>query len=384
MSRYLLELCVRNVPNFGKRRVEAWITLFFQFPNDRGGKAGDLKLTDHALDIREWKLPTNNRKDHFLLLLTINIMSEDNAAFAAEDIIVQGFRRTRNRTNWLYRGSALTTTDSLDIEDLRLAVHDYETALAYIASTFTTIALVAKSRQDQGLSVGCHKKAMEHICVATTWIIAHIECLYLDIEDRLYFVHTVRPFQPNRLRRISEFTDDNHSHQYFGFKLHELRSLLLHWRIPTLFREANYVFEGEGALLIFLFHIRTATPNTQMARDMFGGDPRRFTHFIRAITDHLYTTFYHKISGDSMRMWIPYINEFRSAIWDKLQDGIINETDRQGTEIDWEILLPEDTFRIFGWLDDTDMRTNRPRSGRVISEDQATGELRDTQQAFYK
>ena len=174
--------------------------------------------------------------------------------------------------------------------------------------------------------------------------------------------------------------DDNHSNNMFGFKKQELQLLLIHWRIPTTMREARNVFSGEEAMLVFLYHIRTGTPNTHMGRDVFGGDPRLFTHYIRAITDHLYTNFYHKISGDSMRMWIDQVDEFRWAIWDKLQDGIVNERDRDGRQVNWEILLPEDTFRIFGWLDDTGMQTTRPRPARVGE----TNELRDTQQAFYK
>ena len=137
-------------------------------------------------------------------------------------------------------------------------------------------------------------------------------------------------------------------------------------------------------LLVFSHHIGTATPNTQMARDTFGGDARVFTHYIRAIAHHLYTTFYHKIAGDSMRMWVPMIDQFRNAMWDKPQDGTVNERNRNGADIDWEIILPADAFRIFGWLDDTDLRTTRPRPARVIDGTNNKIELRDTQQAFYK
>ena len=31
--------------------------------------------------------------------------------------------------------------------------------------------------------------------------------------------------------------------------------------------------------------------------------------------------FYHKMSGDSMRQWIPHISDFKKAIWDKLNTG---------------------------------------------------------------
>ena len=85
-----------------------------------------------------------------------------------------------------------------------------------------------------------------------------------------------------------------------------------------------------------------------------------------------------------MRQWVPFIHDFRTAIWDKLMDGVVNETRADGTEIDYEVYLPLETFRIFGWLDDTDMQTDRPRPGRTIENDNEIVELRDTQQAFYK
>jgi hypothetical protein len=119
-----------------------------------------------------------------------------------------------------------------------------------------------------------------------------------------------------------------------------------------------------------------------MASDVFGGDPRRLSYMTRAITDHLYNTFYHKISGDSMHQWVPFVDNFRTAIWDQILSGLVNERRKDGSEINYEVYLPLQTFRIFGWLDDTDLRTDRPRAARKT--DDATGTLHDTQHAFYK
>ena len=308
--------------------------------------------------------------------------SSDDESLDGEQIVVQGFRLSRNRTNYRYRGTAMTTTDSMDIDELRLEVAYFETALSYITSAFATAAIIAKSRSDQNLPIQRAKDTMNYICVAVAWISSHIEGLYLDIEDRLYYVHTIRPYTAQQYRQIDDLVDNNQSESLFGFKTYELEILKLHWRIPDMFTEANNRFTGEEAMLIFLFHIRHATPFTQMAEHTFGGDPRLFTHYIRAILRHLYSNFYHKISGDSLRMWVQQIDQFRDAIWNKIQQGVVNERDRRGGEVDWEILLPAESFRIFGWLDDTDMATNRPRPSR-----QTNGfdiELSDTQQAFYK
>ena len=85
-----------------------------------------------------------------------------------------------------------------------------------------------------------------------------------------------------------------------------------------------------------------------------------------------------------MRQWIPFLNDFRLAIWDELQNGLVHEQLADGTEYDWEVWIPRDKFRIFGLLDDTDLQTNRPRPGRTIENGNEIPELRDTQQAFYK
>jgi hypothetical protein len=117
------------------------------------------------------------------------------------------------------------------------------------------------------------------------------------------------------------------------------------------------VFMGEEAMLVYLHFIRTGTPFTRMSQFTFGGDPRMFTLYVRAITDHLYSNFYHKMNGDSMRQWAPLVPDFCRAIHNKLMDGIVHKRTANGSQTDYEVWLPLETFRVFGWLDDTDMRT---------------------------
>ena len=78
------------------------------------------------------------------------------------------------------------------------------------------------------------------------------------------------------------------------------------------------------------------------------------------------------------------IKPYGFAIWEKMQDGIVNERSSNGTEVDWEVWVPLESFQIFGWLDDTDLLTDRPRPGLVVNNGNEFTELRDTQQAFYK
>lgn len=322
-----------------------------------------------------------NSPTHKAMSGSLNQLDED---IDGEAIVLEGFRRTRERTNWLYRGSALTTSDRMDIDTLREHTLECQDALGYIASVFAALMALAQSRLHNHMMTSYHqiKRIIHFLDISVAWITCYIETLYLDIEDRLYFVHRERRFVSPTKRSISSISDDNECESLFGFKKNELQLLLIHLRIPDRMRMSQRSFTGEEALLIFLYYIRTGTPFTRMAANTFGGDPRRFTYYIRSITDHLYSNFYNKISGDSMRQWLPHIQDFRTAIWNKLLDGLVEETRTDGTEIDYEVYIPLHTFRVFGWLDDTDMETTRPRAART--DDTEFAELRDTQQAFYK
>ena len=73
------------------------------------------------------------------------LLSSDDESIDPEEIVMQGFRNSRSRTNYRYRGSAITTTDAMDIDKLQIQVHDFESVLAHIASAFATISVIARS-----------------------------------------------------------------------------------------------------------------------------------------------------------------------------------------------------------------------------------------------
>ena len=92
--------------------------------------------------------PTANQLEAATITTNKMDLSSDEESLDGEDIVIQGFRQSRNRTNWRYRGTAMTTTDRMDIDTLRLEALYYETALAHIASAFVAMSIVAKSRSD--------------------------------------------------------------------------------------------------------------------------------------------------------------------------------------------------------------------------------------------
>ena len=66
----------------------------------------------------------------------------------------------------------------------------------------------------------------------------------------------------------------------------------------------------------------------------------------------------HKVSGDSICMWVPHISSFRETIWNKVVNGFTVESSHDGSEKNIFMNMPLSTFRIFGFLDDTGFRTN--------------------------
>lgn len=328
-----------------------------------------------------------------------DIILQDASIDEGERIVVQGFRNLRSQTNWRYRGEAMTISEVMDLESLRNHIHGFKDLLMIVASATAFKVKLAHNAFLQGAHTIFRslQRTISFLNFSIEWIVCYIQMRYLDMEDKLYYVRPRNRFGPPRFRRITDLADDNQSSDLFGFKIQELQLLRCHWRIPHSFRSSSgHVFTGEEAMLIYLYHIRTGTAYTRMANTVFGGDPRKITWYIREILDHLHDTFYHKISGDSMSQWLPLIDDFCEAIHNKLLDGIVRETRSDGTEIDFEVYIPFETFRIFGWLDDTDMQTTRPRAGRVAASNQDNNapqnnheptereELHDTQVAFYK
>ena len=212
-------------------------------------------------------------------------------------------------------------------------------------------------------------------------------CYYLDFVSIAYYIPTNRSnvFPPIIKTRIEDFTEED-ALVVTGFSISQLKRLLIHFRIPEEFcYRRKYVFTDEESFLHFLVFTRTGDTKLKLSRNYFGGDPRRFTYSVRMMNEHLYDTFYHKISGDSMRMWMPYVTDFRRAIWTKLNEGAtVTERDSHDGENNpirtiVNLSIPFDAFRIFGFLDDTGFRT----TATANETRREYGFYDDVQRAFY-
>ena len=103
-----------------------------------------------------------------------------------------------------------------------------------------------------------------------------------------------------------------------------------------------------------------------------------------AMNDHIYNSFYNKISGTSLNQWIPsQLHVCRKLIYDALSDGAIEEVRySDGVVVDRSWILHHfnfDSFHPFGFLDDFGIPTARPGDSPTRSQQYA----QDIQRAFY-
>jgi hypothetical protein len=82
--------------------------------------------------------------------------------------------------------------------------------------------------------------------------------------------------------------------------------LILHLRVPLTFTTpTGAVHTGEVCFLIYLYHVNKGSPFTEMAYFVFGGDPCRLSEANIPFIHHGYSTFFNKISGTSLKQWMP-------------------------------------------------------------------------------
>ena len=307
---------------------------------------------------------------------------------SSPDDIEFGIRRSRHSTtshrrfsSALYPGQFMTMEFCLANAELSLSMaillsivaillathrHRYEALLAHWQRLNSASAQVIESLVEMTRKI---KREFAHIVLLIRWVTMHGEMALLYAEDLRYFVRVRRHrFKEIRYRKINEISSDD-CDAWFRASPHHLRQLLIHWRVPLVFRNSTQgsTSLGEECFLVFLFHLIKGVPFTEMARHTFGGDPRRFSSMFDHMEEHLYFTFYNKITGTSMSQWIPqHLDTCRRLIHNALSDGAIFETEYvNGEVVDRRWIhhhFDFDSFRVFGFLDDYAMPTSRPQN----------------------
>ena len=136
------------------------------------------------------------------------------------------------------------------------------------------------------------------------WTKSYAELALLYAEDLSIFNRRRHQNTPKRFRKIDDI-DSDMCYSWFGLGHYDVSHLYLSWRIPDFFRASSgQVFSGEECFIIPIFHMRKGSPFIEMS-ETFGGDAPDFSKMFHLMIDHLYCTFYNKISGTSLTQWIP-------------------------------------------------------------------------------
>lgn len=326
----------------------------------------------------------------------------NNAQTDQVDNIEYGIRRARRDTTHHYRdSSSLSPAQILERETLYYNAEIFLDQAMYVMhmifmlvdinlwleSFIVAGAGLVTAQIDRARNImRVMKKQIEHLFFLCTWILSHGECelAFLYAEDLSIFIRRRNRFYPPRYRTLADISRSD-CYSWFGMSPHNLRTMYRHWRVPNRFRSASrHTFSGEECFIITLYYMIKGIPFTSMARNTFGGDPRRFSDMFGLMIDHLYITFYHKISGDSMRQWMPrYLDRCRALIHNALSDGVLWEAQYlDGEIINEEWILHHfdyDSFRVFGFMDDMAIETARPGDSRSRDMDF----VHDIQRSFY-
>ena len=321
-----------------------------------------------------------------------------------DEDIEYGIRRSRRRTSWEYRDtSSLSARERMEQQqyfDFSVDMLAYSMAFFHAILLFQThirfitavidswimcedvmASAIARCRT---IIEGCTEmigrlKSCARVCQQ------YGELALLYAADLTYFERRPFTFRPEINRTIDSISQRD-CYTWFGIQPHQLRTLYVHWRIPDRLRapRSRHMFDGEACFIICLFHLRKGHTFIDMSQQYFGGDPRYFSMMNEAMINHIYETFYHKISGASLNQWLPrHLEQCRRLIHTKLANGVVQEDHYVNGELvdsDWVYAeFDYRFFRPFAFMDDYGAETARPAEEARRRENY---EL-DIQRAFY-
>jgi hypothetical protein len=278
--------------------------------------------------------------------------------------------------------SGVSTSHILDMNEMLEVIQDIVSYMySLVPYAFSLIAYLRRT----GAPI---RDKILFVIQTMVWLVCHAEMLILTVRDHLHFERFRSRLSDPVYRTISALSGDRDADSMTGFNRQHLRALMIHLRIPEKMARHGHFFAGEESFIVFLYEIRHGHTYTHMARHVFGGDPRRLSDMIRAMTEHLYTTFYHKITGNSMAMWCTESNitRFRRAIWNRLQRGAVEEevlVDGRRVWREIHLNIPFETFRAFSHLDCMAHPSGRP-GDEPIETTRASERFVNPQRSFYR
>ena len=170
---------------------------------------------------------------------------------------------------------------------------------------------------------------------------------------------------------IAELRDQD-CYEWMRFKKAELMDLLPRMRLPEFFEltidERTWELPGEFVFMFSLTRLCKGLSYNDL-HIRFGSNRDFMGSFFYLFIRHVFCHFFHKISGNSMGMWLEEKPDyFRRLIWEKARQPTGNEERRFADGLIGEMQtleVPFDEFRPFAYIDNTNVKTCRPGAGPV-------------------
>jgi len=298
--------------------------------------------------------------------------------------ILPGIRLPPNRTAPRRRRASLYQDEQQDLREVHGMVKELNSRRdeAIVLYTLLTVELSVALRDGD-------ENKKEHI----THNVIPLLLVYMeDIDARLVVcaeaeldITALRPedrpmltYRRHQYRTIASM-DDEDARDWTRLSKSQLEDLLTHLRLRdqtfTVGRQGHTSrVTGEEMLLISLTRFCTGDSWKDMVRLRFGGGITRCHEMFDVFIYFTFTTFFHKISGNSMIQWIPCIDYCRRKMYDKAITNSARcpitawrrETDQLDRLVNIEERdLPFDLWMAYGSIDCTDWQTCRIGAGPV-------------------
>jgi hypothetical protein len=290
-------------------------------------------------------------------------------------------RHITRRTNWRLRSTSLSQRDVALLASIQSSLSFYLTFMYMVLFHLNHVyQSILHNNDRQSFIFGRLLRALKNYQCLFTFCCHEIDILLEDEADLSFLRrHQLPPLTtgPPRNRVINELTDEV-AYSLTRFTKEQLRLLFAHFRMPeVIVTEHRHHFSGEEVLIVCLAKIATGDPWIRLIPGFFGGDVRRWSFAFRWFVDHLFINFFHKISGRSIEIWLPEMNGFKQSIIERLRqpahpiemDYYYDAGERDGPNQYIVEVESIDDWRVFGFIDDTAVRTCRVGSGPVGPED---------------
>ena len=173
-----------------------------------------------------------------------------------------------------------------------------------------------------------------------------------------------------KIRSVGDLTEDK-CFRWTRFTKEQLFDIIPCLHLPNYFLlEYKYFLmklSGETVLLLYLARLALGE-NFETLKLKFKLNPAYMGGFVHLMTQHLYTHFFHKISGRSILMWLPYVHNLRCMVYEKvIQPSVKEKIEYEEGTLDELVVLDMDfdLFRAFAYIDYTHVETSRPGAGPV-------------------